>query len=152
MTPYHHTFHPVRRVDGRMVVADENEWRRLYSLEMLAAESNEPCRVLIGPEVFGEYTSTDMLRTANGEWARWDTSKWKQYAVSGHAYLNCADVRNRLFRLIDVCPHVTFCIETDRPDDIYRKLPAEWRKGGSTTEIVLPPNFWYGCPATDLVA
>lgn len=151
----HHKFTPLRWspitvVDGRMVVADENEWQNILHHNGLIKEDLEyhgkssPFRVLIGAEVFGEYTSTDMLRTANGEWARWDTSEWKQYAVSGHAYLNCADVLNRLFRLIDDCQQVMFCVETEQPDNIYRKLPVRWYQGELTPVMTPPPNFWLG--------
>lgn len=107
MTSYHHTFHPVRQIDGRMTVADEDEWHRIYSLEMQVAQTGEECRVLIGEEVFGEWDGT--LFNADGE----EVGDWENTGP-----LTMAHVQQQLFRLIDDCPHVTFCVETDRPGEV----------------------------------
>jgi protein gp37 len=53
-------------------------------------------------------------------------------------------VREQLFELIEVTPHLTWLLLTKRPENILRMLPQRWLELPQ-----LPPNIWMGVTAED---
>ena len=142
MTPYHHTFHPVRRVDGRMIVAGEDEWTLIEDMNTAYGMEGTTCRVLIGAEVFGEWEGP--LFNADGE----EVGDWENTGP-----LTMTHVQQQLFELIADCPHVTFCIETDRPGVVAKMMPPvvtnmriidEMKRAETWQGEAYRPNLWLG--------
>jgi hypothetical protein len=145
MPPYHDTFHPVRRVGGQMVVVSNDDWTLIEDMNTVAGLAGETHRVLIGPEVFQDWDG------AITDPATWQSAV--EYDNANHRYLRIEDIRARLFRLIDQCPHITFCIETDRPGELVRMLPPvvtnmriidEMKKAGTWQWEGYRQNLWLG--------
>ncbi len=77
-------------------------------------EKPMPIGVIVDAEMFDGWEGD--LEDADGHPMRWDTDEWMPHCVAGGPYLEMDDVRNRLFKFIDSCPHLRFMLPTSYRD------------------------------------
>lgn len=104
---FHHTFTPLRIDGDRRIVAPEAEWDKVARLNRLMTRpTGKPkgkVRVEIGGDLFEPWEGP--THATDGK------QMWKSRCANGFWEVD-DDVRHRVFRLIDDCPHVDFYLST----------------------------------------
>ncbi len=125
----------------------EEEWP--FECDM-REEDGSPCgRVNEKPKPIGVIVDAEMfdwwdgwLFNADGKQAFWDTDEWMPHCVAGGPYLEMDDVRNRLFKLIDRCPHLRWMLPTNYPAEAFKSYPVTWYRG-ELSPVLTPPSNLY---------
>lgn len=110
----HHTFTPIRTDGERRIVAAEAEWAKVQMLHWRCLRDGRKRRVEIGGDLFEPWTGG--ICDAKGVF---------QSHTEGacEIQLTIADVRRRVFRLIDDCPHIDFLLNTTRLAEAEKLIP-----------------------------
>ena len=138
MTYYDQTFEPWKSVDGKCVVADETEWKRINRINRSAYSDylgwveiggERPPRpiVKVPTDIFEDVTlcPVDSRGTPIG------IADWLGDNGFGRA-INHVDLITRFFQTIDSTPHVDYLLMTKRPELVAEKI------------IDLAPSMWSG--------
>lgn len=134
--------------NGTRVVASESMWQEPLKWDKAAKAAGERHRVFCASlaDVFEDWTGLmsasdgGVLHVCNACGA-WRTMDEMCHGPTAHFLLTMADVRNRLFRLIDNTPNLDWLVLTKRPENIERMMPPfevtinyRKRKGSSHCE------------------
>lgn len=157
--------------NGTRVVASESMWREPIKWDAAAKAAGERHRVFCASlaDVFEDWPG--QIKDSNGEdvcvchgcgdWVRFiqrecSTKDCREERLP--RALTIADVRDRLFGLIDATPHLDWLLLTKRPENIRRMLvphlienvPGHVRQNeGDGKRIRIRPNVWLGTSISD---
>lgn len=164
-----HTFAPWRVVGDKRVVAPESTWKKPLSWGR-EAKAGVRQRVLVNVDVFDDWRGplwdglgNRLHRITDGRpglvGGTTKSTHWYSESPcddSPEPWLTMADVRNRLFGLIDSTPNLDWLLVTERPQNIAAMMPHDWvgvvdKVGiGYTKYAHHPPrNLWLGVRITD---
>lgn len=155
----HHTFSPWR-VDGdRRIVAGEREWDAVKGLDIVAQHMHQTRRVMVGVDVFEDFggsmrddTGDPMMIIGPPELQDGDFPGEK-LSVQTIRQATMQDVRDRLFRTIDVTPNLDWLVFTRWPENVLPTLERMSNRLSLVdcwlTETTVPSNIWLGTSVDD---
>lgn len=118
----HHTFTPIKIDGDRRIVAAESEWARVQAFQRTAESEGVQCRVEIGGDLFEPWEGP-IYDSAGNVLDSERSRPMTHMTASNYDPMSSADVRRRVFRLIDDCPHITFMVNTTRLEEAARLIP-----------------------------
>ena len=162
MSYYDQQFKPWEIVDGKCVVADEAEWRKLedlcfsftsgVSIEDMAEDihQNRPV-VKITKDIFGDvegpvYASNSKVLNGgpNGD-GTWNRDNWWHCDHADSPRIQTCDVVRRCLQTIDSTPNIDYLIVTQRPELVREKWDkrrvkmsaSKWDNGLKRINVIL---------------
>lgn len=149
---------------GTRVVAAESQWKAVERWNREAGEVGKRRRVFCASlaDVFENWTGPMLRHDGCSMWICPQCGVWRDGALPEkqivapwcyqHSYcrpLTMADVRLRLFRLIDACPHLDFLLLTKRPQNVRKFWPWGWGTAETSDSIAPMIPRW---PDGELIA
>lgn len=127
---------------GTRVVASETQWKEPLKWDKAAKKLGERHRVFCASiaDVFEDWQGP--MLDHNGAQRFTDGGAW-HFGDKVRA-LRIADVRQRLFSLIDATPNLDWLLLTKRPENIIRFMPGAGWVEPEVRSIPVRENVWFG--------
>lgn len=148
---------------GSRRVASESKWREPLKWDRAAAKAGERRRVFCasladvwedwrGPMLHASGVPLWRMHDDNGHAYRWGAGHVLDVPGSG-VPLTAADVRRRLFELIDATPNLDWLVLTKRPENVRRLWPlaAPFTASDGSADVIRRrlENLWLGTSISD---